>query len=92
MQNLPEEVIHKINDFRIGDHEYWKNQYNKVMNELVYVPICRYCNRRCRDFPDGVILVDKLCKICSNDYTDGHFWCGNDGVKVYWGLSFYSVV
>ena len=34
MQNLPEEVIHKINDFRIGDHEYWKNEYNKVMNQL----------------------------------------------------------
>ena len=38
MQNLPEEVIHKINDFRIGDHEYWKNEYNKIITEIKTTP------------------------------------------------------
>ena len=34
MQNLPTEVIDKIIDFKNGDDKYWKNQYNKVMNQL----------------------------------------------------------
>ena len=34
MQNLPTEVIDKIIDFKNGDDKYWKNQYNKIMNQF----------------------------------------------------------
>ena len=34
MDNLPEEIIDKINDFRIGDDIHWKNKFNYVVNEL----------------------------------------------------------
>ena len=56
MQNLPEEVIHKINDFRIGDHEYWKNEYNKIITEIKTTPkgsARKYlCNKENWDFMD----------------------------------------
>ena len=34
MDNLPKEIIDKINDFRIGDDIHWKNKFNYVVNEL----------------------------------------------------------
>ena len=56
MQNLPEEVIHKINDFRIGDHEYWKNEYNKIITEIKTTRKGSarkyYCNKENYDFID----------------------------------------
>ena len=35
MENLPTEVIDKIIDFKNGDNKYWKNEYNKVINEIL---------------------------------------------------------
>ena len=39
MESLPTEVKDKIIDFKNGDNKHWKNQYNKVMNELINLVI-----------------------------------------------------
>ena len=41
MQNLPTEVIDKIIDFKNGDDKYWKNQYNKIMNQLENINVLK---------------------------------------------------
>ena len=33
MDNLPEEIIDKINDFRIGDDIHWKNKLHDVIHQ-----------------------------------------------------------
>ena len=39
MDNLPKEIIDKINDYRYGDKETNKIIYNRVVNEIKY-----WCN------------------------------------------------
>ena len=36
MDNLPKEIIDKINDYRYGDKETNKIIYNRVVNEIKY--------------------------------------------------------
>ena len=31
---LPNEILHKINDFRVGDDIHWKSKFNDVVNQL----------------------------------------------------------
>ena len=31
---LPNEILHKIIDFKVGDVIHWKNKFNDVVNQL----------------------------------------------------------
>ena len=66
MQNLPEEVIHKINDFRIGDHEYWKNEYNKVMNQLEDINVFKRIKE---------VMLKNDAEIYQNNWRRGYYYC-----------------
>ena len=88
MESLPTEVKDKIIDFKNGDNKYWKNQYNKVMNEINNIKTCVYCKRR---FNDSDLLErrcnEELCDVCDDEWGFGqHFWekyggrCDFDGI------------
>ena len=76
MKNLSTEVIDKIIDFKNGDNKYWKNKYNKVMNEINNIKTCVYCKHR---FNDSDLLErrcnEELCDVCDDEWGFGqHFW------------------
>ena len=39
--NITDDIKNKINDFLNGDDKYWKNQYNKVMNQLKNINVLK---------------------------------------------------
>ena len=90
MQNLPTEVKEKIIDFKNGDNKYWKNEYNKVMNEINNIKTCVYCKRRFNkvDLLDYIYICnEELCDVCDDEWGFGqHFWekyggrCDFDGI------------
>ena len=41
MEILPTEVKDKIVDFKNGDNKYWKNEYNKVMDQLKNINVLK---------------------------------------------------
>ena len=58
---LPNEILHKINDFRVGDDIHWKSKFNDVVNQLNDVEFfCKthWCSNECN-----------VCNKCHNDYT-----------------------
>ena len=63
MESLPTEVKDKIIDFKNGDNKYWKNEYNKVMNEINNIKTCVYCKRRF----NKVDLLDYIY-ICNEEF------------------------
>ena len=47
---LPNEILHKINDFRVGDDIHWKSKFNDVVNQLSDVEFfCKthWCSNEC---------------------------------------------
>jgi len=79
MDILPDDIKNKIIDFTHGDDKYWKNQYNKVMNEMNNIKQCLYC--KCW-YNNGQLLEDQtyrcneeLCELCDDEWGFGqHFW------------------
>ena len=67
MDNIPKEIIDKINDYRYGDKEYIKNKFNDVVNQLNKVQFfCKtqWTNNECNiwlknTFIDGKSIVHK---------------------------------
>ena len=77
MESLPTEVKDKIIDFKNGDNKYWKNEYNKVMNEINNIKTCVYCKRRFNkvDLLNIYICNEELCDVCDDEWGFGqHFW------------------
>ena len=61
MNNLPEDILYKINDFRFGSKKYWKSQFSFVINQLNSVEFfCKthWCSKEC-----------ELCNECFNDIS-----------------------
>ena len=57
---LPNEILHKIIDFKVGDVIHWKNKFNDVVNQLNDVEFfCKthWCSCEC-----------ELCNKCHKDY------------------------
>ena len=78
MESLPTEVKDKIIDFKNGDNKYWKNEYNKVMNEINNIKTCVYCKRRFNkvDLLDYIYICnEELCDVCDDEWAYGqHCW------------------
>ena len=58
---LPTEIIDTINDFRVGDKQYHKQQLDNVVNQLNKVEFfcqTRWCN-----------CDSHLCSGCFNEFT-----------------------
>ena len=56
---LPTEIIDTINDFRVGDKQYHKQQFNNVVNQLHNVSFyCKTC------------WTNKDCNLCYNNHTE----------------------
>ena len=75
--NITDDIKNKINDFLNGDDKYWKNQYNKVINEFSAQGKCIYCktiyllrDKISYNYPDG------LCPNCCETFDYGG-WCYN---------------
>ena len=34
MNTLPDDILYKINDFKVGDVTYWRTKFNDVVNQL----------------------------------------------------------
>ena len=75
--NITDDIKNKIIDFTHGDNKYWKNQYNKIMNEMNNIKQCLYCKRRFNklDLLDYFVCNEELCDVCDDEWGFGqHFW------------------
>ena len=81
--NITDDIKNKINDFLNGDDKYWKNQYNKVMNEMNniimneinHIKTCVYCKRRFTEKLSLFRCNEELCEWCDDDWGFGQwFW------------------
>ena len=57
MNNLPTDILYKINDFKVGDITYWHTKFNDVVNQLNNTYFFCEIEWSCR-----------LCNICDEDF------------------------
>ena len=85
INNLPDEVVYKINDFRVGDVIHWKNKFNDVVNKLNNIEFfckthwcCNECDlcHKCHHDYTAELKYDKALIVYDNDYVGKKCsWC-----------------
>ena len=66
MESLPTEVKDKIIDFKNGDNKYWKNEYNKVMNQLEDINVLKRIKK---------VMLKNDAEIYQNNWRRGYYYC-----------------